>query len=240
MIFTSFYNHLRIGGEIDGMQAKEMADCATLEITASSRVVSDYFEICLHNILFQRQIYPKEDFKVVRKFGLNLVYSANEEVIEYIRKIIKQLHRWIFNGKIQWLTMLIVSKETEQISEKWMFRIDLIDEKKEHDNENDSKENTVNKSSTFTTKSISETQKEIQSIIRQISSSITFLPEFEEPQTFKILVHTVGDIKSTQEWDDAKPLKELDGIGIESVEFDNFETNKHNISTFVTYKQRNE
>lgn len=90
----------------------------SLQIKGSSRVISDYFEICIHNILFQRHIYPKEEFKVIRKFGLNLVFSKNEEVIKYISQVISQLHRWIFTGKISWLTLLIVSKESEKISEK--------------------------------------------------------------------------------------------------------------------------
>lgn len=208
----------------------ESEGARTLNITGSSRIVSDYFEICIHNILFQRHIYPKEDFKVIRKFGLNLVYSKNEQVTKYVKQIIKQLHRWITQGKINWLTMLIVSKESKnQISEKWMFHIDLVS-----DQQNDG----YNIQEGI--KPLDEIQREIQTIIRQITSSITFLPEFEEPQTFKILVHAVDDFDVPNDWDDAKPFKDMEGTGIESVKFDKLATDNHNISSFVTYKTRDQ
>lgn len=199
---------------------------STLEIKGSSRLVSDYFEICIHNLLFQRHIYPKEDFKVIRKFGLNLVFSKDESITEYVRKIIKQLHRWIFNGKIQWLTLLIQTKETKEVSEKWMFHIDIIPENQEHNNSS--------------TRPINETQAEIQGIIRQIGASVALLPDFEEPQTFSILVHTVGDITHSKDWDDADPGEDLTKKNVESVQFNNFRTKNHNISTFVTYKTRDQ
>lgn len=206
-----------------------------LNIKGSSRVVSDYFEICIHNILFQRHIYPKEDFKVIRKFGLNLVYSKNEEVITYIKRIIKQLHRWIYLGKINLLTMAIVDLETNQIAEKWMFHIDVMNnEQALADLDEDL--NIANK------KSIEQIQVEIQSIIRQISSSVTFLPEFEDPHTFKILVHTTGDddFQIPKDWGDMEMLHDIQGNEVESVKFNNFKTDNHKISTFVTYKTRDQ
>lgn len=200
----------------------------TLQLKGSSRVISDYFEICIHNILFQRKIYPREEFKVIRKFGLNVVFSQNENITEYIKKIIKQLHFWIYNGKINWLTLLIVSKETNAISEKWMFNIDVINDAKSSEDSNTLEQTSI--------KSLADIQKEIQSIIRQISSSVTYLPIFDEEQTFKILVHTTGDVKSNKDWSDTKGFKELDENISESVQFDQIETNNHNVSTFVTYK----
>lgn len=202
---------------------------SAVEIKGSGRLVSDYFEICIHNLLFQRHIYPKEDFKVVRKFGLNLVFSKDENIVEYVKKIIKQLHRWIFNGKIEWLTMLIVSKETEEISEKWMFHIDVIAE---------TLETNITDSSPKT--SIENIQNGIQTIIRQITASVALLPEFEEPQTFSILVHTIGDIPYSKDWDDAGHIDDLAGANVESVQFNNFKTDVHKVSTFVTYKTRDQ
>lgn len=211
----------------------EVNDERTLKLSGSSRVVSDYFEICIHNILFQRHVYPKEDFKVIRKFGLNLVYSKDDEVISYIKQITRQLHRWIVDGKINVLTMLIVSKETNQVSEKWMFHIDLVHDKSEED-----PSSTSNSRNVKGVKTLEDIQKEIQLIIRQISSSITFLPEFEDPQTFKILVHTTDNFEAPKDWDDANLSTDIEGKGVESVKFDNFATGNHKVSTFVTYQTR--
>jgi mitotic spindle assembly checkpoint protein MAD2 len=209
------------------MQTQEGEEFAVLKIKGSSRVVSDYFEICIHNILFQRNIYPKEDFKVIRKFGLNLVFCKDKDINQYIKTILKQLHRWIYSKKINWLTLLILSKETDQITEKWMFHIDVVD---------DSISNLAASEKMVDSKSITETQQEIQTIIQQISSSVIFLPQLEEFQTFRILVHTTGDIETPTDWDDAKTFKEIQDGNIESVKFNTFGTGTHNISSFVTYK----
>ncbi|KAG0682877.1 Mitotic spindle checkpoint component mad2 [Pichia californica] len=210
----------------------DISESRTLNIKGSSRLISDYFEICIHNILFQRHVYPKEDFKVIRKFGLNLVYSKDDDVIRYIKQIIKQLHRWIYDGKINWITLLIVSKDSNQITEKWMFHIDFIK----------SEENILNNEGNIIESiSMVEIQKEIQSIIRQITSSINILPEFEEPQTFKILVHTTtDDFKTPNDWDDAKPFNDMNGNGIQNVKFSNISTDNHKVSTFVTYQTRDQ
>lgn len=215
----------------NSLKQQQMTENKTsaVEIKGSGKLVSDYFEICIHNLLFQRHIYPKEDFKVVRKFGLNLVFSKDENIIQYVRKIIKQLHKWIFSRKIEWLTMLIVSKETEEISEKWMFHIDVISDTSEDAN--------LDLGSTTLTP-IEDIQNGIQTIIRQISASVALLPEFEEPQTFSILVHTIGDIAHSKDWSDAGDMEDLSGENIESVQFNNFKTDVHKVSTFVTYKTR--
>lgn len=203
-----------------------MTSQSELQIRGSSKMVSDYFEICIHNLLFQRHIYPKEDFKVIRKFGLNLVFSKDDNITEYIRGIIKQLHRWIYGGKIEWLTMLILSKETNLVSEKWTFHVDVVTEAQENAN------------TSPCGRTMPEIQSEIQKIIKQITASVAFLPDFEEQQTFNILVHTLGDVKHSEDWDDATAIKDLTGDKVESVQFNNFQTNEHNISTFVTYKTR--
>lgn len=212
------------------MQSQISKSTSELKIKGSSGIISDYFEICIHNILFQRHIYPAQDFKVVRKFGLNLVYSNNDEVIKYIQQIVKQLHRWIYLGEINWFTMLILNKGTNEITEKWLFHINLIDDNSKSASSNFDKDNF---------KSLTVIQSEIQSIIKQISSSVTFLPDFEELQTFKILVNTISeDIKVPKNWNDMDLMKDLVGSTVESVKFDSFCTNKHQISSFVTYKPK--
>ena len=45
------------------------------------------------SVLYQRGIYPPEDFKVVKKYGLNVLVTTDDEVKSYIKRIMGQLSR---------------------------------------------------------------------------------------------------------------------------------------------------
>jgi len=45
------------------------------------------------SVLYQRGIYPPEDFKVVKKYGLNVLVTTDDEVKSYIKRIMAQLSR---------------------------------------------------------------------------------------------------------------------------------------------------
>ena len=47
------------------------------------------------SVLYQRGIYPPEDFKVVKKYGLNVLVTTDDEVKNYIKRIMGQLSRII-------------------------------------------------------------------------------------------------------------------------------------------------
>jgi mitotic spindle assembly checkpoint protein MAD2 len=46
-----------------------------------------------NSVLYQRGIYPPEDFKVVKKYGLNVLVTTDDEVKNYIKRIMGQLSR---------------------------------------------------------------------------------------------------------------------------------------------------
>lgn len=56
--------------------------------------------LLLPRILYQRNIYPAEDFKMVKKYGLNMLVSTDDSLQSYLRKIMSQLNgtRRLFIG----------------------------------------------------------------------------------------------------------------------------------------------
>jgi len=44
------------------------------------------------SILYQRGVYPPEDFKQVKKYGLTLFTSADEALERYIQNLMKQVN----------------------------------------------------------------------------------------------------------------------------------------------------
>ena len=71
--------------------AERQTPSSKLALKGSSKIVCDYFEFALNSILYQRGIYPQEDFVTVRKYDLPMVISDDYEVQQYIKNIMKQI-----------------------------------------------------------------------------------------------------------------------------------------------------
>lgn len=72
---------------------------------------------------FQRGVYPAEDFTAVKKYGLNMLVSSDDQVRAYIKKIMSQLDKWMIGGKISKLVIVITNKDTGEHVERWQFDV---------------------------------------------------------------------------------------------------------------------
>ena len=52
--------------------------------------------------------------------------SNDDQVKAYIKKIMSQLNRWMINGKISKLVVVITSKETGEHVERWQFDVQIF------------------------------------------------------------------------------------------------------------------
>jgi mitotic spindle assembly checkpoint protein MAD2 len=84
-----------------------------------------------------------------------------------------------------------------------------------------------------TEKTESEIQAEIQSIFRQITASVTFLPQLDGDCTFNVLVYADADSEVPMEWGDSD-AKEIENG--EKVQLRSFSTNNHRVDTLVSYR----
>ncbi|KAK9240380.1 DNA-binding protein [Lipomyces kononenkoae] len=219
--------------------AKAAPTRSKLQLKGSSKVVAEFFEYSINSILFQRGIYPPEDFQVVKKYGLNMLLTVDEEVKSYIRRIMMQLNKWITGGKISKLVVAIVALDTGEVAERWQFDIEVLSKgaiARKTTSVAD-KENAVPESGMQTKeKSVDEIQSEIQAIIRQITASVTFLPVLEGRHTFNVLVYADGDAQVPAEWIDSDPKEVRDA---EQVKLRSFSTNSHKVDTMVAYRLGN-
>jgi mitotic spindle assembly checkpoint protein MAD2 len=78
-----------------------------------------------------------------------------------------------------------------------------------------------------------EIQGSIRALFRQITASVTFLPELTEPCTFNVLVYADADSDVPIEWGDSD-AKEIEGG--EKVQLRSFSTSNHRVDTMVSYK----
>ena len=78
-----------------------------------------------------------------------------------------------------------------------------------------------------------EIQAEIQSIFRQITASVTFLPMLDGNCTFNVLVYADADSDVPMEWGDSDAKEIKNG---EKVQLRSFSTSNHRVDTLVSYR----
>jgi mitotic spindle assembly checkpoint protein MAD2 len=82
-------------------------------------------------------------------------------------------------------------------------------------------------------KTEAEIQSEIQSIFRQITASVTFLPQIDGDCTFNVLVYADADSEVPMEWGDSDAKEIKNG---EKVQLRSFSTSNHRVDTLVSYR----
>lgn len=92
----------------------------------SAKTVAEFFEYSINTILFQRGVYPAEDFTPVKKYGLNMLVSSDDQVKSYLKKILSQLNKWMLKSKISKFVVVITSKETGENVERWQFDVQVF------------------------------------------------------------------------------------------------------------------
>jgi len=168
----------------------------------------------------------------------------------YIRKIMSQLNKWMLGGKISKLVIVITSKDTGENLERWQFDVQLQGKAAKAKNSppatpasaaatTDGSSSTSKENSTPATvapvpeKTEKEIQEEVQSLFRQITASVTFLPMLDGRCTFNVLVYADGDAEVPMEWGDSD-AREV--VGGEKVTLRSWGTSSHKVDTLVSYR----
>ncbi|OGM45274.1 mitotic spindle checkpoint component mad2 [Aspergillus bombycis] len=217
---------------------KDKSKVHKLSLKGSSKLVAEFFEYSINSILFQRGVYPPEDFTTVKKYGLNMLITSDDQVKAYIKKIMSQLNKWMMGGKISKLVVVITDKETGEHVERWQFDVQIFGKQSKStksrasgDKENTGPDNADPQAPVEKTEK--EIQEEIQAIFRQITASVTFLPVLDGDCTFNVLVYADADSEVPVEWgdSDAKEIKNAEKVQLRS-----FSTNNHRVETLVSYR----
>jgi mitotic spindle assembly checkpoint protein MAD2 len=189
-----------------------------------------------------------------------MLVSSDSQVKAYIKKIMSQLDKWMIGGKISKLVVVITDKDTGEHVERWQFDVSLSLTQKnlwinlinpvqvQIFNKSSKKSSSASKKATdkenaapadpdavapLPEKTESEIQAEIQSIFRQITASVTFLPQLDGDCTFNVLVYADADSDVPMEWGDSDAKEIKNG---EKVQLRSFSTSNHKVDTLVSYR----
>ncbi|KAI0420757.1 mitotic spindle checkpoint component mad2 [Xylaria grammica] len=228
---------------------KDKSKVHKLSLKGSAKLVAEFFQYSIHTILFQRGVYPAEDFTAVKKYGLNMLVSADDQVKAYIKKIMSQLDRWMQRGKISKLVIVITDKDTGEHVERWQFDVQIFASNSKKPSKSTTptaaggQENSSNSGagagagpSADPSKTEAEIQAEIAALFRQITASVTFLPQLAGDCTFNVLVYADADSDVPVEWGDSDAKEIVNG---ERVQLRGFSTSNHRVETLVSYRLDN-
>lgn len=168
-----------------------------------------------------------------------MLVSSDDQVRAYIKKIMSQLDRWMAGGKISKLVIVITDKDTGEPVERWQFDVQISAKPKSSKSKSKSssseqnQENGASSVAAAPEKTEAEIQSEIAAIFRQITASVTFLPQLAGDCTFNVLVYADHDSDVPVEWGDSDAKEIVNG---ERVQLRGFSTASHRVDTLVSYR----
>jgi mitotic spindle assembly checkpoint protein MAD2 len=145
--------------------------------------------------------------------------AVDAGLTEYLNNVLSQLTSWLEAGAVKKLVVVISSVDTGETLERWVFECDTDGE--------------VLATGATREKSQKEIQREIAAIVRQITSSVSFLPLLDCPCTFDLLVYTGADSVVPTAWEESDPKYIANS---NQVRLRSFTTSVHKVSATVAYK----
>ncbi|KAF8436231.1 spindle assembly checkpoint protein [Boletus reticuloceps] len=194
-----------------------------ITLKGSTNLVTEFFKYAANTILFQRGVYPSDDFHMVKKYGQTVLVTQDLALENYLDRILTQVNKWLLTGSVTQLVLAIISKDTRLPLERWVFDINLV-------------EPPADSAEPPPPKPESEIQAEIRYILKQIVSTVTFLPIIDDPTVFNILAYTheSADVPA-DEWVDTDPLA-IEASKSQQVKLRSFSTDVHRIEAMVAYR----
>ncbi|KAJ1332015.1 mitotic spindle assembly checkpoint protein MAD2 [Microdochium nivale] len=172
-----------------------------------------------------------------------MLVSSDDQVKAYIKKIMSQLDKWMQHGKISKLVIVITDKDTGEHVERWQFDVQIFNaakpsksssSKSKSQSENAQPATGPGSTSPDPSKTEAEIQAEIAALFRQITASVTFLPQLQGGDcTFNVLVYADSDSDVPVEWGDSDAKEIVNG---EKVQLRGFSTSNHRVDTLVSYR----
>lgn len=128
---------------------------------------------------------------------------------------------WLVNRVVNKVALVITNIKTLEIMERWDFQIEY------EGNQEDGDAQTSDKP-------LNQIKKEIRDVLKQIASSIAFLPLLDCLCSFDIQIYTKNGVElPNHQWAETAPANIKNA---QSVKLRSFSTNIHKMNTLVTYK----
>ncbi|KAI7864688.1 DNA-binding protein [Spinellus fusiger] len=182
----------------------------TLTFEGSASYATEYFEYCIYSILYQRGIYPEDEFTMTEKYGMKMITTTNKELQLYVHDILLQVR--------------------DEPVERWQFDVKANKHPSEHVD--------LPTSPSTATEEKEQFGQAFRSTIRQITATVSFLPLLTDKCTINIQVYTDTSVTAQGKWG-ASSVALLKGGG-EHMRLKTLVTSSHQVETIVSYQMGKE
>merc|ERR1711933_99996 len=98
----------------------------TMEPTLHKSVVAElmeFFDVVVHLILYQRNVYPQELFASVKKYEIKVQQSRHPQLNQFIATaLMNGIHSFLCDGSLTKFVIALKSKEcSNEIAEQFVF-----------------------------------------------------------------------------------------------------------------------
>ncbi|KAG0148785.1 hypothetical protein CROQUDRAFT_654354 [Cronartium quercuum f. sp. fusiforme G11] len=179
------------------------------DIFHSTAIICEFLYYAFNAILGIRSIYPPEDFKWQQRYDIHLPMLVDPDLKNYIRQTTTQLKPWLEKRKVSRVVLAIVAKDSQQTVERWQFDLQIV-------NESGSTiiatqvEPELPQHEPLTPAELARSDRDMQAealqILRQIFSSVTFMPELRPDEcSFTILSYVDKKEVIPEHWSRSDP-----------------------------------
>lgn len=213
------------------VSATETKTRNAITLKGSTELVTEFFGYAVNNILYQRGVYPPEEFERKQKYGLGVMVTTEPKLRDYLVEVLEQVHAWLMQKDLKKLVLVLADARTKETLERWTFDVETDKEitaagTGENGDGDDS-------SAGYREKPEKEIMGEIQAIIRQITASVTFLPLLEGECAFELLAYTAADSATPEACEESDPKFVRDGV---EMKLRSFSTKVHSVDAAVSYR----
>lgn len=195
-----------------------------ITLKGSAAIVAEYLNYGINSILFQRGIYPPEQFTSVQQYGLTILMSTDEKIITFLQNVLAQAQEWLSRNEIEKITMVITNVHSKEVLEQWDFKVHC---------EPPADGAKVDPANPTASKELKKIQAEIRDVLRQIAATISYLPLMEKICTFDVLIHTVKNCDVPDKWNETEEVRIQNA---QTVQLKSFSTGLQKVDTIVNYK----
>ncbi|CAH1118018.1 unnamed protein product [Phaedon cochleariae] len=193
---------------------------SAITLKGSSAIVCDYLNFGINSILFQRGLYPPENFTAEEEYGLTILMSTDNKIKHFLTTTLGKLKEWLAEKVVNKVALVITNVKTLEVMERWDFIVEY---------EADSK----GEAEQVSEKPLKQIKNEIRDVLKQIASSVAYLPLLDCLCSFDIQIYTKDNLQMPDEWAEAEPAHIKNA---QTVKMRSFSTQLHKMDTVVTYK----
>ena len=82
-----------------------------------------FLTVCIHNILYYRNLYPAQTFLTSRAYNLPVHQSRHPRVCAWVRDAVDALRAQLVRGAAERLAVVIYDARHDAVVERWMFDV---------------------------------------------------------------------------------------------------------------------